>query len=127
MKKDTVIINGRDAVISYRESRSHQKDEPKLNNTRVHRVLQELLNGDRSKKHEVGITTLNSFTNLDGARRWNDTRPSNAIVELRKVIPKSGIITFRYVGEKIDRYALINDKNIVDFADNLLKEIAKEL
>jgi hypothetical protein len=125
--KTTTLINGREATIFYRESRSQKKDQPRLNTLQVYRVLEELLKGERGKVYDKGITVLNSFTNIDGAKMWGDSRPSNAIVELRKVIPKSGLITFQYAGVKRDRYALINDSNIIDFADNLLKEIRKKI
>jgi len=127
MKKDNVIINGREAVIEYRESRSRQKDQPKLNTLKVYTILKELLKGNRSRKQDRGINTLRTFTNLDGANIWGDTRPSNAIVQLRKVIPKSAILTFRYVDEKNWRYGLINDELVISFADNLLNNIRKEL
>ena len=127
MKKDNVIINGREAVIEYRESRSRQKDQPKLNTLKVYTILKELLKGDRSRKQDRGINTLRTFTNLDGANIWGDTRPSNAIVQLRKVIPKSAILTFRYVDEKHWRYGLINDESVISFADDLLNNIRKEL
>ena len=127
MKKDNVIINGREAVIEYRISRSRQKDQPKLNTLKVYTILKELLKGNRSRKQDRGINTLRTFTNLDGANIWGDTRPSNAIVQLRKVIPKSAILTFRYVDEKSWRYGLINDELVISFADDLLNNIRKEL
>ena len=127
MKKDNVIINGREAVIEYRISRSRQKDQPKLNTLKVYTILEELLKGNRSRKQDRGINTLRTFTNLDGANIWGDTRPSNAIVQLRKVIPKSAILTFRYVDEKHWRYGLINDESVISFADDLLNNIRKEL
>ena len=127
MKKDTVIINGKEAVIEYRKSRSNQKDEPKLNTPKVHTILEELIKGDRSRKYDGGITTLRTFTNLDGANIWGDTRPSNAIVQLRKVIPKDAIITFMYLNEKNWRYGLINDETVIAFADDLLATIKREL
>jgi hypothetical protein len=125
--KTATFINGREATIFYRESRSQKKDHPRLNTLQVYRVLEELLKGERSKVYDKGITVLNSFTNVDGVKMWDDSRPSNAIVELRKVIPKSGLITFQYAGVKRDRYALINDSNIINFADNLLNEIREKI
>ena len=88
--RDTVIINGKEAVILYRQSRSRQKEEARLNTLETQRVLEELLRGDRSRIYDSGITTLSTLSALDGLR-MNDTRISNKIVELRKVIPKNGI------------------------------------
>ena len=82
MKKYTVLINGRKAIIEYRQSRSQQKNDPKLNTLKVHKILEELLKGNRAIQSDKGINTLNTFTNLDGANIWGDTRPSNAIVQL---------------------------------------------
>lgn len=127
MKKDTILINGKDAIIEYRQSRSNQKDDPKLNTLKVHKVLEELLKGHREIQSDKGINTLKTFTNLDGGKNWNDTRPSNAIVQLRKVIPKSGLLTFRYLNEKDWRYGLINDEVVISFADDLLANIKSEL
>jgi len=42
----TVLINGREAIIEYRQSRSQQKDELKLNTMKVHTILAELLKGN---------------------------------------------------------------------------------
>ena len=125
--KDTTLINGKDAIIDYRQSRSHQKDDPKLNTPKVCRVLEELLKGSREIHSDKGINTLNTFTNLDGGRIWKDARPSNAIVQLRKVIPKSGLLTFRYLNEKEWRYGLINDGTVTSFADELLGNIKSGL
>jgi len=125
--KDIIPINSKDAIITYRQTRSQQTEEPKLYTTKVMNALELLLKGDRSKKYEKGVTTLRAFSTMEGNNSLNDTRVSNAIVELRKVIPKSGLITFKYLSEKVDRYALINDKNIIDFADNLLKEIRAKI
>jgi len=127
MKKDIVLINGREAVIICRQSRSKQKDDPKLNTLKVHKILEELLKGNRAIQSDKGINTLNTFTNLDGANIWGDTRPSNAIVQLRKVIPRSGLLTFRYLNEKEWRYGLINDVEVITFADDLLTTIKREL
>ena len=127
MKKDTVLINGKDAIISHRQSHSNQKKEAKIYTSKVMYALELLLKGDRSRKYEKEITTLNTFTTMEGNNILNDTRVSNAIVELRKVIPKSGILTFRYVSDNTDRYALMNDVNIVKFADALLVEIRAKI
>jgi len=127
MKKDTILINGREAIIEYRQSHSNQKYAPKLNTPKVYKILEELLKGNREIQFDKGINTLNTFTNLDGANIWNDTRPSNAVVELRKVIPKSGLLTFRYLNEKEWRYGLINDETVISFADALLSDIKREL
>jgi hypothetical protein len=126
MRKDTVLINGRDAIIRHRQSQSEDKEQPKLNTIKVMRALEYLLKGDRSSQRK-GINTLHAFTTKDGNNTLDDTRVSNAMVELRKVIPKSGLITFRYLDEKLPRYALINEENIISFSDKLLQEIRKKL
>ncbi len=125
MINNIVMINGKEAILTYRQSQSTHKEEAKLYTHKIYRVLEELLKGDRNKSYKKGITILNSFNNLEGAG-WGDTRPSNAIVELRKVIPKSGLITFHYIGQ-LDRYALINDKEIIKFSDELLSKILEKL
>jgi len=124
---DIIIINGKKATISYRQSRSQQKEEPKIYTIKVMNALDLLLQGNRNKVHKEGINTLKSFTTMDAYSKLRDTRVSNAIIELRKVIPKSGIITFRYLEDKVDRYALINDEEIISFADNLLNEIREKI
>ncbi len=124
--RDTVIINGREAVILYRHSRSTQKEEPRLNTLETLRVIEELLRGDRSRIYDRGITTLATLSALDGLR-MNDTRISNKIVELRKVIPKNGILTFKYLDEKIWRYGLIKDDDILAYAEDLKTTIQNEL
>jgi len=123
MKKDTILINGKEATITHRQSQSKQKEEPKIYTPKVMGTLELLLKGDRNITHLKGINILNTFTTMEGNNTLHDTRVANRIVELRKVIPKSGLLTFRYLSDNTNRYALINDKNIIDFADNLLKEI----
>jgi len=126
MRKDIVLINGREAVIVCRQSQSEDKEHPKLNTIKVIKVLEYLLRGDRSSQRK-GINTLYAFTTKDGNNTLDDTRVANAMVELRKVIPKSGLITFRYLDEKLPRYALINDEKVIAFADELLTNIKQEL
>jgi len=126
MRKDTVLINGRDAIIRHRQSQSEDKEHPRLYTIKVMRVLEYLLGGDRSTQRK-GINTLYAFTTKEGNNTLDDTRVSNAIVELRKVIPKSGVITFRYLDEKLPRYALINEENIISFSTKLLQEIREKL
>jgi len=127
MKRNAILINGKQAIIEYRKSRSKQKNNPKLYTLKVYKILEELLKGDRKTQPKKGLNTLKTFTNLDGANLWGDTRPSNAIVELRKVIPKNGLLTFRYLDEKNWRYGLIKDKEIIKFADDLLSKIRDKL
>jgi hypothetical protein len=126
MRNDIVLINGKEAVIRHRQSQSEDKEHPKLYTLKVMRALGYLLRGDRSTQRK-GINTLYAFTTKDGNNTLDDTRVSNAIVELRKVIPKSGLITFRYLDEKLPRYALINEKSIIAFSDKLLQEIKEKL
>ena len=126
MRKSTVIINGKEAIIQCRESQSKDKENPKLYTVKVMRALEYLLQGDRSRQSK-GRDTLHAFSTKDGNNTLDDTRIANAIVELRKVIPKGGLITFRYLNEKLPRYALMNEKNIIDFSDNLLREITTKV
>ena len=126
MIRDIIIINGREANIIHRQSKSEDKEHPKLNTIKVMKALEYLLQGDRSSQKK-GINTLYAFTTKDGNNTLGDTRVSNAIVELRKVIPKSGLITFRYLDESLPRYALIKEESIIEFADNLLREIKTKL
>ena len=127
MKKDIVLINGREAILKYRQSRSKQKDDPRLNTTEVMEVLEWLLQGDRSRTYESGITTLRTFNTKEAIANLSTTRVSNQIKELRKVMPKSGILMFRYLDEELPRYALINDEKVIAFADELLTNIKQEL
>jgi len=125
--KNTTLINGKEAVIEYRQSRSTQKDEPKINATQVMEVLEWLLQGDRSKKYKSGITTLRTFSTKEAITNLSTTRVSNQIGELRKVMPKSGILMFKYLDEKLPRYALINDEKIIESAEDMLSKIKREL
>lgn len=127
MKKDTILINGRLAHIEKRQSLSKQKETPKLYTVKVMEVLEWLLQGDRSRKYESGITTLRTFSTKEAIGNLKTTRVSNEIVELRKIMPKSGILMFRYLDEKLPRYALINDTDVIEFADNLLAKIKSKL
>ncbi len=124
--REIVLINGKEAMIFYRQSKSEHKEEPRLNTLETLRVLEELLKGDRSRIYPKGITTLATLSTLDGLR-LNDTRISNKIVELRKVIPKSGLLTFKYLGDNKWRYGLIKDDAILAFAEELKKTIENEL
>jgi len=127
MKKPIISINGREAIIIKRESQSDQKEDPKLEAVPVMEVLEWLLQGDRSRKYENGISTLRTFTTKEAIENLSTTRVSNQILELRKVIPKSAILMFRFLDEKLPRYGLINDEKVVSFADDLLAKIKHEL
>ena len=123
--KNTTFINGREATTIYMESESSKI--PSLYNYKVMVVLEVLLEGDRSRKYEQGITTLKTFQTMQFNNLIGSTRVSNFIIPLRKALPKGAIITFRYKGEKQGRYALVNDSNIIDFSDNLLNEIREKI
>ena len=121
-----VLINGKDAKIGYRSSKSNQKEEPKFNRDTI-KVINELLKGaDNNFKYEKGITTLSTFND------WNEqqlevTRIANHILELRKVIPNGWLITFKYIGDKKYRYGLVKDKRAIKFLENLKARLEAEL
>ncbi len=122
---DIVIINGKEAKLLYRQSQSQQKAEPKVNTPKVLSILEELLKGDRSQAYKSGITTLTTLTTLDGLK-LKDTRIANSIVELRKIIPKSGLLTFHYADGEY-RYGLILDDDVIAFAEKLKTSIQDEI
>ena len=121
-----VLINGKDAKIGYRSSKSNQKDEPKFNRDTI-KVISELLKGaENNFKYEKGITTLSTFND------WNEqqlgvTRIANHILELRKVIPNGWLITFKYIGDKKYRYGLVKDRRAIKFLENLKARLEAEL
>jgi len=121
-----VLINGKDAIIKYRSSKSNQKDEPKFNIDTI-KVIDELLKGSKNNfMYEKGITTLSTFND------WNEqqlgvTRIANHILELRKVIPNGWLITFKYIGNKKYRYGLVKNKSAIKFMENLKATIEAQL
>jgi len=121
-----IIINGKEAVINYRSSKSNQKEEPKFNRDTV-KVIGELLKGsDNSFLYDEGITTLNTFNDRDEVR-LDVTRIANHILELRKVIPDGWLITFRYLSDKKNRYGLIKNKSAIKFLQDLKARLETEL
>ncbi|MFA6788184.1 MAG: hypothetical protein WC149_04345 [Arcobacteraceae bacterium] len=126
MKKGTpILINGRESQIFYRESRSNKKDNVKLNTLEIVTIIDELLKGSESNfKHPKGITTMNTLTSWDEPR-LKIKRLSNKIIELRKIIPKSAILTFRDFNNPKDewKYGVIKDDEVIFFLRNLKKRI----
>jgi len=123
---EIVIINGKEAVIYYRSSKSNQKEEPKFNRDTI-KVIDELLKGsDNSFLYDDGITTLNTFNDRDEVR-LDINRIANHITELRKVIPHGWLITFRYLSDKKRRYGLEKKKSAIKFLENLIARIEAEL
>ena len=117
-----IVINGREAVIYYRSSKSNQKEEPKFNRDTI-KVIDELLNGsENSFLYDEGITTLNIFNDRDEVR-LDVTRIANHILELRKVIPHGWLITFKYLSDKKRRYGLEKKKSAIKFLESLKAKI----
>lgn len=130
MKKDTpILINGNESKIFYRESRSHKKDDVKIFTLEIVTIIDELLKGSESDfKYLDGITTLNTLTSWDEPR-LKIKRLSNKIIELRKVIPKSAILTFRDFNNSKDewKYGVIKDKEVINFLVSLKQEILNKI
>jgi len=119
---EIVTINGKEAVIYYRSSKSNQKEEPKFNRDTI-KVIDELLNGsENSFLYDEGITTLNIFNDRDEVR-LDVTRIANHILELRKVIPHGWLITFKYLSDKKRRYGLEKKKSAIKFLESLKAKI----
>ena len=125
-QKKIVTINGKEAIIFYRSSKSKQKDITKFNKDTI-KVIDELLKGSNSSfRYPNGITTLNTFYDWI-EKQLSVTRIANHITELRKVIPNGWLITFKYVGERKKRYGLIKDKRAIKFLQSLKQKIMSEL
>ena len=119
---EIVTINGKEAVIYYRSSKSNQKEEPKFNRDTI-KVIDELLKGsENSFLYDDGITTLNTFNDRDEVR-LDINRVANPIVELRKVIPHGWLITFKYLSDKKRRYGLEKKKSAIKFLQDLKAKI----
>ena len=124
-QKKIVIINGKEAIITYKDTKSKQKDRVRFNKDTI-KVIDELLKGSNSSfKYPNGITTLNTFNDWD-EKRLKVVRIANHITELRKVMPNGWIITFKYLGDR-NRYGLIKDKRAIRFLQNLKQKIMSEL
>jgi len=123
---EMITINGKEAVINYRSSKSNQKEEPKFNRDTI-KIIDELLKGsENSFLYDEGITTLNTFNDRDEVR-LDVTRIANHILELRKVIPHGWLITFRYLSDKKRRYGLEKNKRAIKFLQNLKAKLETEL
>lgn len=124
-----VLINGRESKIFYRESKSKKKDEVKINTLEMIIIIDELLKGSaRNFKYSSGITTLNTLTSWDEPR-LKVKRLSNKIIELRKIVPKSAILTFRDFNNSKDewKYGVIKDREVIDFLRNLKQKILNQI
>lgn len=124
-----VLINGRESKIRYRESKSHKKDEIKINTLEMVTIIDELLKGCESDfKYLKGITTLNTLTSWDEPR-LKIKRLSNKILELRKIIPKSAILTFRDFNNSKDewKYGVIKDLEVIEFMKKLKQSILTQI
>jgi len=129
MKNNKVLtINGKGAIIKCRSSKSKYQDEVRIFNREAVNLLRLLLKeNNHGIKSNEGIKTLKSYTTRELIQLLNITRPSNIIIELRKVIPKSGLITFRYIDEKEDRYALIDNKELKSNINKIIQLIEAKL
>lgn len=130
MKNDKpILINGNESKIFYRESRSNKKDDVKIFTLEMVTIIDELLKGSESNfKYLDGITTLNTLTSWDEPR-LKIKRLSNKIIELRKVIPKSAILTFRDFNNSKDewKYGVIKDQEVISFLIALKLEILNKI
>ena len=105
-----VLINGRHSRIFYRQTKSNKKDRVNIYTSEMIVIIDELLKGSETNfKYSDGITTLNTLTSWD-EKDLKIKRLSNKIIELRKIIPKSAILTFRdYYNHKDEwKYGVIN-------------------
>jgi len=124
--KKIVLINGKDAVITYKSSKSKDKEKPKFNKDTI-KVINELLKGSENDfKYEEGITTLSTFNDRD-EERLNINRVANHIVELRKVVPHGWLITFKHIGDRKNKYGLEKKKSAIKFMENLKARIEAKL
>jgi len=124
-----LLINGRESKIFYRESRSHKKDDVKIYTLEMITIIDELLKGCESDFiHTKGITTLHTLTSWDEPR-LRIKRLSNKIIELRKVVPKSAILTFRDFNNSKDewKYGVIKDIEVIEFLKKLKQQILNKL
>lgn len=130
LPNNTVItINGRESKVRCRESRSHKKEDVKIYTAEMVNIIEELLKGcDTNFKYPSGITTLNTITSWD-EKRLDVKRLSNKILELRKVVPKSAILTFRDFNNSKDewKYGVIKDEEVIIYLQNLKNEILTKI
>lgn len=124
-----ILINGRESKIFYRESRSQKKASVKINTLEMITIIDELLQGCESDfMYSKGITTLHTLTSWDEPR-LKIKRLSNKIIELRKIVPKSAILTFRDFSNSKDewKYGVMKDDEVVTFLKNLKEQILSRL
>lgn len=130
MKNESpILINGRESKIFYRESRSHKKDEVKIFTLEMITIIDELLQGCESDFiYAKGITTLHTLTSWDEPR-LKIKRLSNKIIELRKIVPKSAILTFRDFSNSKDewKYGVMKDDEVIEFLKRLKKQILNKI
>ena len=124
-----VLINGRHSRIFYRQTKSNKKDRVNIYTSEMIVIIDELLKGSETNfKYPDGITTLNTLTSWD-EKELKIKRLSNKIIELRKIIPKSAILTFRdYYNHKDEwKYGVIKDDEVILFLQKLKQEIITKI
>ena len=124
-----VLINGRHSRIFYRQTKSNKKDRVNIYTSEMIVIIDELLKGSETNfKYPDGITTLNTLTSWD-EKELKIKRLSNKIIELRKIIPKSAILTFRdYYNHKDEwKYGVIKDYEVILFLQKLKQEIITKI
>jgi len=125
-KKIILTINGKDAELFYRKSRSKKQNDKAIYTLAVLNVVDELIKGyDRDFKHAKGITTLQTITSYDEPR-LNIKRLSNKIIELRKILD-SAILTFKYLDDFEYRYGVIKEAKNIELLLKLRENIASKL
>jgi len=122
---DTVLINGKEAKISYNTPKGKIWNIEKANIETL-KVLDELIKfKDTSIKYENGITVINALSTIQLVGTLGITRPSNHIMILRHELPVNTVFTFRFNGEKFPKYGLAKSekslKAISDFRERLIK------
>jgi len=123
--KKTLLINGVESEIFYRQSRATKA--PQVYTKDVLKVINELLKSkDSSLKYTEGITTFNTLTSWD-ERELGIKRVSNKIIEIRKLMPKSALLTFKPIGEKEWRYGVIKSDENIKFLEDLQASIIKQV
>ncbi|MCD6433840.1 MAG: hypothetical protein J7L21_07345 [Sulfurimonas sp.] len=124
--KQTVLINGKESEIFYRKSRANN-EAPKVFTEDVLKVINELLIfKDSSLKYPKGITTLNTITSWDEPR-IGIKRLSNKIIEIRKIIPESALLTFKALSESEWKYGVIKEPKHIKFLEDLREQILKQI
>ena len=124
-----VLINGRHSRIFYRQTKSNKKDRVNIYTSEMIVIIDELLKGSETNfKYPDGITTLNTLTSWD-EKELKIKRLSNKIIELRKIIPKSAILSFRdYYNHKDEwKYGVIKDYEVILFLQKLKQEIITKI